>query len=97
MYFANYISGEEFNDGCKAFCICTETGVDCSPIECPLEFGLDVLDPTCVKWETKPKGFDPIPPKCCPDEVKCIDNGSCTYMGEVFPNWADIPSKISGT
>lgn len=92
----NYTLGEEFNDGCISYCICTEMGVDCSAIECPSEFGLDVLDPTCVKWETRPKDFNPVPPKCCPDKVRCLDNGSCNFMGEVFPNWADIPTKISG-
>ncbi|XP_054261640.1 putative epidermal cell surface receptor isoform X1 [Macrosteles quadrilineatus] len=92
----NYTRGEEFHDGCAAYCVCGKSGVECASIDCPTHFGLDVLDPHCLSWETQPADFVPVPPKCCPDTVKCKDNGSCIYMGETFPNWADIPSKLSG-
>lgn len=88
--------GQEFNDACVSFCICTDTGVDCSPIQCPSEFGLDVLDPTCLRWETQPRDFNPKPPDCCSDNVRCLDNGSCTFMGHSFPNWAEIPANFTG-
>jgi hypothetical protein len=65
----HYRSGEEFHDGCEAFCACTESGVQCATIECPTEFGLDVLDPSCLDWETHPPDFKPSPPNCCPEQV----------------------------
>ncbi|KAG8318402.1 hypothetical protein J6590_001514 [Homalodisca vitripennis] len=92
----NYTRGEEFHDGCAAYCACGKMGVECATIECPTDFGLDVLDPHCLTWETQPADFVPTPPRCCPETVKCKDNGSCTYAGEIFPNWADIPTKLSG-
>ncbi|XP_039282715.1 putative epidermal cell surface receptor isoform X5 [Nilaparvata lugens] len=92
----NYTRGDEFHDGCSAFCICSKTGVECATIECPTDFGLDVLDPHCLAWETQPSNFVPNPPNCCPETVRCKDNGSCIYAGESFPNWADIPTKLTG-
>ncbi|RZF38266.1 hypothetical protein LSTR_LSTR008989 [Laodelphax striatellus] len=92
----NYTRGDEFHDGCSAFCICSKTGVECATIECPTDFGLDVLDPHCLSWETQPSNFVPNPPNCCPETVRCKDNGSCIYAGESFPNWADIPTKLTG-
>uniref|UniRef100_A0A1B6KX52 Fibronectin type-III domain-containing protein n=1 Tax=Graphocephala atropunctata TaxID=36148 RepID=A0A1B6KX52_9HEMI len=92
----NYTRGDEFHDGCAAYCACGKLGVECATIECPTDFGLDVLDPHCLSWETQPADFVPSPPRCCPETVKCKDNGSCIYAGETFPNWADIPAKLSG-
>lgn len=91
-----YKKGVEFHDDCSAYCICAEEGVECAPFKCPTYFGLDVLDPQCLKWETRPADFKPEPPRCCPDSVVCVNNGSCLYKGEMFENWADIPTKLSG-
>ncbi|XP_065222184.1 putative epidermal cell surface receptor isoform X2 [Planococcus citri] len=91
-----YNIGEEFHDGCDAYCICETTGVDCARIECPTDFGLDVLDPQCVSWEMHPPDFTPTPPYCCPDKIRCKDNGSCMYNGENYPNWSELPVKATG-
>lgn len=74
--------GEEFHDGCNAYCACGKTGVECATIECPTDFGLDVLDANCLSWEPQPANFVPTPPNCCPESVRCKDNGSCIYAGE---------------
>uniref|UniRef100_A0A8D8RZF6 Epidermal cell surface receptor n=2 Tax=Cacopsylla melanoneura TaxID=428564 RepID=A0A8D8RZF6_9HEMI len=91
-----YTRGEEFHDECRAFCVCGKTGVECANIECPSDFGLDVLDPHCTEWETHPPGFTPSPPHCCPEKMVCKNNGSCLYEGESYPNWSEIPSKLTG-
>ncbi|XP_014239871.1 putative epidermal cell surface receptor isoform X2 [Cimex lectularius] len=97
LYKGNtYKIGEEFHDGCTALCACFKTGIECATIECPTDFGLDVLDPQCLSWETKPHDFVPNPPHCCPETVICTNNGSCTYKDELFDNWADIPDKLTG-
>ena len=57
--------------------------MECAAIECPTDFGLDVLDPQCLKWESRPAGFKPNPPHCCPDSVVCVNHGSCVYKGEL--------------
>ena len=85
---------EEFHDGCQAFCACTQTGMQCAPLECPTDFGLDLLDPECLDWETVPKNFVPQAPHCCPDKVSCRNNGSCVYLEQRFPNFSEIPSKV---
>lgn len=92
----NYTVGQEFHDGCEAYCACSETGVECANIECPTEFGLDLVDSHCLEWDMQPNGFVPTPPKCCPDEVKCKNNGSCEFSGEVYSNWAEIPTTVTG-
>ncbi|GLG97972.1 Uncharacterized protein GBIM_04619 [Gryllus bimaculatus] len=93
---SNYSRGEEFHDGCKAYCQCTEQGVQCADLECPSDFGLDVLDPHCLRWEVLPVGFEPSPPRCCPDSVRCVSNGTCDYGGERFANFAHIPARLTG-
>ncbi|KAK9497345.1 hypothetical protein O3M35_004679 [Rhynocoris fuscipes] len=90
-----YKIGDEFHDECKAYCQCMTTGVECASIECPSDFGLDVLDPQCISWQAPPD-FLPIPPRCCPESLICKSNGSCVYQGERFENWAEIPDKLSG-
>src|SRR5436190_21594249 len=62
-----YKIGAEWYDECISFCICTEGGkTECNTIECPTDFGLEVLDPHCLDWETVPANFVPKPPQCCP-------------------------------
>ncbi|KAL1129700.1 hypothetical protein AAG570_012644 [Ranatra chinensis] len=92
----SYKRGDEFHDDCVAYCVCEKNGVGCATIECPTDFGLDVLDPQCLDWDTQPVDFIPTPPNCCPETVTCKDNGSCIYNGERFDNWAYIPDKLTG-
>ncbi|XP_063232172.1 putative epidermal cell surface receptor [Bacillus rossius redtenbacheri] len=91
-----YGHGEEFHDGCAEYCACADSEVHCAVIECPTDFGLDVLDPSCLEWETRPAGFTPSPPHCCPDHVVCRDNGSCEFGGQRFDNWQELPGKLTG-
>ncbi|XP_037072044.1 putative epidermal cell surface receptor [Pollicipes pollicipes] len=91
---ASYKLGEEFHDGCRQFCQCTETGVSCAAIECPHHFGLKLINPDCMQW-SQPDDFTPTPPECCP-EVTCVDDGSCTFEGEKFRNGHPLPEKLTG-
>ncbi|XP_022914000.2 putative epidermal cell surface receptor isoform X2 [Onthophagus taurus] len=92
----NYKIGQEFNDGCKSICVCKTTGVKCLKLECPTYFGTDIIDPNCIEWETVPADFKPIPPKCCPDQLKCKYNGSCMYDGRTYDNHQEIPTNLTG-
>ncbi|XP_065563841.1 uncharacterized protein LOC136029404 isoform X2 [Artemia franciscana] len=86
--------GAEFYDRCEKFCTCNEDGsVDCAQIECPSDFGLDLINPNCLDWETQSKSREP--PNCC-EEPKCLNDGSCEYKGETFRNFDEIPSSLSG-
>ncbi|XP_017776486.1 PREDICTED: putative epidermal cell surface receptor isoform X1 [Nicrophorus vespilloides] len=91
-----YKFGAEFNDGCESFCVCKEEGVKCLKMDCPTYFGTDVLDPNCIEWETVPTNFTPIAPKCCPEKLRCKNNGSCIYQGVTYPNWQQIPENVTG-
>ncbi|CAH1991631.1 unnamed protein product [Acanthoscelides obtectus] len=88
--------GEEYNDECTSLCLCQETGMKCMKLQCPTYFGIDVLDPNCVQWETIPKNFAAKPPVCCPESIKCVNNGSCEYKGQNFKNWDELPSNVTG-
>lgn len=92
----NYKVGQEFNDGCESFCVCRDTGVKCLKLQCPTYFGVDVMDPQCVEWETVPPNFTPVAPNCCPEKLKCKNNGSCYYEGQIFQNWQQIPQNVTG-
>ncbi|KAG5875174.1 hypothetical protein JTB14_007836 [Gonioctena quinquepunctata] len=87
--------GEEYNDDCAALCVCQEGGMKCLKIQCPTYFGVDVLDPNCVEWETIPPDFQPSPPKCCPESIKCKNNGSCEHEGVVYKNWEQLPINVT--
>ncbi|XP_076667213.1 stranded at second isoform X2 [Andrena cerasifolii] len=92
-----YKVGAEWYDECISFCMCSEGGkTECATIECPTDFGLDVLDPHCLDWETVPPNFSPKPPHCCPQEVGCRNNGSCNYEGKTYDNWSELPSNVTG-
>ncbi|XP_058793011.1 putative epidermal cell surface receptor isoform X2 [Phymastichus coffea] len=92
-----YKIGAEWHDECIAVCFCNETAqVECVTIECPTDFGLDVLDPHCLDWETVPPNHVPKAPNCCPQEVRCRNNGSCMYEGKMYENWSQLPTNITG-
>ena len=88
--------GEEWYDGCNAYCVCQESGeAACLQIECPHEFGLDVIQPNCIDWD-RHEDFVPVPPQCCPPVPTCKSDGSCNYKGSNFSNYDTIPMELSG-
>lgn len=63
-----YKIGAQWYDECISLCVCGEGAkTECITIECPWDFGLDVLNPNCLDWETVPSNFAPKAPHCCPE------------------------------
>ncbi|XP_041565080.1 putative epidermal cell surface receptor isoform X5 [Drosophila elegans] len=91
-----YEVGQQFRDGCEQLCLCNELGIHCAKLECPSNFGLDVQDPLCIRWEPVPADFKPSPPNCCPESMRCVDNGTCSYQGVQIENWAPVPTNLTG-
>ncbi|XP_043654761.1 putative epidermal cell surface receptor isoform X3 [Drosophila teissieri] len=91
-----YDVGQQFRDGCDQLCICNEQGIHCAKLECPSNFGLDVQDPHCIRWEPVPADFKPSPPNCCPESMRCVDNGTCSYQGVQIENWSPVPANLTG-
>eukprot|EP00096_Caligus_rogercresseyi_P011409 TRINITY_DN4478_c0_g1_i1.p1 TRINITY_DN4478_c0_g1~~TRINITY_DN4478_c0_g1_i1.p1 ORF type:complete len:1447 (-),score=380.43 TRINITY_DN4478_c0_g1_i1:293-4633(-) len=88
--------GEVFYDGCDNFCLCLENGETyCNPIECPSDFGLDVINPFCLEWDNHDE-FVPEVPLCCPPVPICISDGTCQYRGYSFKNYDNIPQNLTG-
>jgi hypothetical protein len=88
--------GEEWYDGCSAYCVCSEGGQPiCLDIQCPHEFGLDVIQPNCIDWD-RHEDFVPTAPTCCPPVPTCRSDGSCAYRGANFSNYDTIPMELSG-
>lgn len=92
----NYEYDEEFYDGCDSFCYCgTDGNVVCNSIKCPSSFGLDVINPFCLEWESH-EDFEAKPPMCCPPVPKCKTDGACVYKDQKFNNYDNIPANLTG-
>ena len=84
----SYAIGQDFYDDCNAFCMCIAGSngapeLICNPIKCPSSFGLDVINPFCLRWDEH-TDFVAKPPMCCPPIPVCLSDGSCEYKGEKY-------------
>ncbi|KAK7066372.1 hypothetical protein SK128_017673, partial [Halocaridina rubra] len=87
--------GEEFYKDCTHSCICsTNLEVHCAAIECPVTFGLELVDPNCLEWDTD-EDYVPTPPHCCP-QLTCISSAACQYMDQKFNNYDVLPRELTG-
>ena len=88
--------GEEWYDGCRAYCVCQQNGEPlCIEIDCPNQFGLDVINPNCISWEQF-DDFEAVAPACCPPVPTCLSDGSCHYKGQNFSNYDGLPESVTG-
>ena len=84
-----YQIGAEFYDSCEQYCSCQaaddeaagQPEVLCNPIKCPSAFGLDIINPFCLEWDSH-ESFEPKSPECCPPVPVCIHDGTCQYEGQ---------------
>ncbi|KAL1501149.1 hypothetical protein ABEB36_006533 [Hypothenemus hampei] len=90
-----FTEGEEYNN-CESLCKCQKGQMTCLKLECPTYFGVDVIDSACVEWESIPPDFKPQPPNCCPEKVRCKNNGSCVHDGKMYKNWDQLPVNVTG-
>ncbi|XP_030763341.1 putative epidermal cell surface receptor isoform X2 [Sitophilus oryzae] len=87
---------ETYNDNCESLCMCRDGEMNCLKLECPTYFGVDVLDPGCIEWETVPPNFQPSAPNCCPEQIRCKNNGSCLHEDKLYKNWEQLPINVTG-
>ncbi|XP_030749434.1 putative epidermal cell surface receptor [Sitophilus oryzae] len=76
--------------------MCRAGEMKCLKLECPTYFGVDVLDPGCIEWETVPPNFQPSAPNCCPEQIRCKNNGSCLHEDKLYKNWEQLPLNVTG-
>ena len=66
-----------------------DSSLACFEIDCPSEFGLDVLVPDCIEWD-KHEDFVASPPTCCPPVPTCISRGQCEYKEIINFNYCSL-------
>ncbi|KAF7269805.1 hypothetical protein GWI33_017167, partial [Rhynchophorus ferrugineus] len=91
-----YNNGDTYNDNCESLCMCSDGEMHCLKLECPTYFGVDVLDPGCIEWETVPPNFQASAPHCCPEQIRCKNNGSCLHEDKMYKNWEQLPINVTG-
>ncbi|XP_076257887.1 stranded at second transmembrane protein isoform X2 [Rhynchophorus ferrugineus] len=91
-----YNNGDTYNDNCESLCMCSDGEMHCLKLECPTYFAVDVLDPGCIEWETVPPNFQASAPHCCPEQIRCKNNGSCLHEDKMYKNWEQLPINVTG-